>query len=537
MRQDGPRPYRAGRVAGSLAALSLLLGATVTTAAQARHLMHTAPAPARGGSYAFALNSAPDCLDPQKTGLAASNVVDSYVFDPLLDVDTKGHYVGDLATSYKIAKGGLRVTFQLRRGVKFSNGDPFTASAVKYTFDRAVNPATKSPISSSQLVQVKSTKVINTYAVELDLGAPFRPLLTNLAGAYTGILDPKATRAQGANSCQMPIGTGPYKIQNVGPAFSTVTLVANKHHTWATSWVHNKKGIPYVSTVTFKAIVSAATTVSDLLTGGVDIVPGVPGTQLNRVTGNKKIVLHKIPSQGEFFLEFNTAHAPFDSLAGRKAVAELIDRNAIVKAAFAGQAFPVYNAIPPAIPDYDKSAAVHLPHLNTADAAKIIKADHLTGPYTILAPNDPADSTIAEILQAAAAQAGMKLTIKPQAVGDLVASASKGEFDILVLAYGYNDPDIMYSLLNSTQGGGKGLDFTNYVNPTLDRLLVKGRETLNAKKARGYYAQAQTLINREVLLAGLVVPSTVIALRSNIKGYHLNKALAFAIQDLYVKSK
>src|SRR5579875_607192 len=182
MNQGNPGRDRIGRAVGSLAAIGLLLGAAFTTSVQAQRAGRASRAtPTYGGSYSIRLSAAPDCLDPQGTGEAASNLVDGYVLDSLLDIDAKGHYVGDLATKYKISNHGLRITFSLRHGVRFSNGDPFTAAAVKYTFDRALNPATKSPLTAGELAQVSAIKVINKYTVELDLRSPFRPLLTNLA--------------------------------------------------------------------------------------------------------------------------------------------------------------------------------------------------------------------------------------------------------------------------------------------------------------------------------------------------------------------
>ncbi|MGH2442466.1 MAG: ABC transporter substrate-binding protein, partial [Chloroflexota bacterium] len=162
-------PFSMDRIIGALAASALLLGAPLATAAQANYQgKRLAVTPQRGGSYSIWLGGAPDCLDPQKTAAASSDTVAGYVFDPLLSIDTKGHYVGDLATKYKVSNHGLRITFTLRRGVRFSNGDPFTSSAVKYTFNRALNPATKSPATAALLAQVANVSDPSKYVVVLN---------------------------------------------------------------------------------------------------------------------------------------------------------------------------------------------------------------------------------------------------------------------------------------------------------------------------------------------------------------------------------
>ena len=367
----------------ALGAVSLLAMAGSTSAAQA----HSAAKSKYGGTYTFRNADAPDCLDPQKTAAAASNTVDTYVFDSLLSIDTRGHYVGDLATSYSVAKGGTQLTFHLRHNVRFSNGDSFNAGSVKYTFDRALNPATKSPVTASMLASIADTKVINKYTVRLDLKAANRPLLTNLASASTGILDPTATSKQGAKSCSDPIGTGPYEVQGSGPAFSTVTVVANKYHDFAPSWVHNK-GRPFVAKVVFESIASDDTAISDLLTGNIDF-SNIPGPQISRVKGNKKILRHNLPGANLIWTSFNTSHKPFNNVQVRRAVAGIINRKGIVKAALNGLGGAVYGPLAPAMPFYDKSAKSLMPPFSIKAAAKIINKYHAHGPYTLLVPSAP----------------------------------------------------------------------------------------------------------------------------------------------------
>jgi peptide/nickel transport system substrate-binding protein len=533
MTHEGRTHHRLGRIGGSLAAVGLLLGAAFVTGAQARYAGHPAGAsPASGGTYAVRLGDPPDCLDPAKTASASSSTIDSYILDSLLSLDNKGHYVGNLATKYTANKAGTKLLFFLRKGVKFSNGDLFTATDVKFSFDRYIDPATKSPVSASQLAALQATKVINKYEVELDLKTPFRPLLTNLAGSYTSILDHKVTP-----SCDSLPGTGPYKISSTGAAFSDVVLVANKNHNFGPSWVTNK-GVPYVTRVEFKVINSDATAISEALSSGLDIL-NIPGTQLSRIQGNTSFVIHKTPAQNEIFIEFNTSHAPFNDVQVRRAFAALIDRKNIVKAAINNLGSPVYGPIPPAIPYYDRKAPSFMPKYSISAAAKVISAKHATGPYTFLVLGTPVDNTTSEIVQQAASQAGMTINIVTKSgVGDFVAAANKGQFDMLIIGYSYPDPDIMYFLLHSSQGGGKGLNWTNDTNNAqLDGLLQQGRTTLQKSKVAAVYAKAQELINKQAELIGVADQTPLLAVRSNIKGYHTNAVGAIAIQDLYIKTK
>jgi peptide/nickel transport system substrate-binding protein len=326
-------------------------------------------------------------------------------------------------------------------------------------------------------------------------------------------------------------------VVSTGTAFDDVVFTANKFHNFGPSWVHNK-GVPWVTKLEYKNITSDATAISSLLSGGIDISV-IPGTQLSRVQGNKSFALHKLPAQNETFIEFNTSHPPFNNVAVRRAFAEIVDRKNIVKAAANGLGLPTYGIIPPAIPYYDKNVAKIAPKFDIAKATQAFAAAHATGPYDFLSFNSPETQTASEIIQSDAAQAGMKLNIDTKgSVGDFIAAANKGSFDVLIIGYGYNDPDVMYLLLHSSQGGGKGLNWTNDTNnPQLDNLLTLGRTTLQKKKVVTIMNKTQELIVKQSEVIGVYADVPVEALRSNIKGFHTDVSGGLAVQDLYVKTK
>jgi len=523
------RGLRQGLIA--LAGMGALSATMAAPAAQARQFAHPrAAGPARGGSITFANPAQPDCLDPQKTALSASFVVFSAVVDPLFSIDESGHIRPNLATSYSFGNGGTELTISLRHGVRFSNGDPFDAAAVKYTFDRALNPATKSPATAASLASLKSTQVVDPYTVRLTLKTPYRPLLTQLAEANQGILDPKAPP-----TCQAPIGTGPFKVQSVGPGFSSVTVVRNPYHTFETPWAHNR-GAAYLDKIVFNSIVSDATSVSGLLSGGTDIAE-VLGPQLGRVQGNAGITQHKIPVQGENYLGYNTARAPFNTVAVRRAVAQAIDRKAIVASAFSGLGEPAYSPIPTTLPFYDTNAPSYAPQYGLAAAQKALAGTNAAhGRYTLLVPSAQPFPQVAELIQAELGQVGINVSIAIKPIGDFVSLAAKGQYDLLLLGWGYPDPDFLYQLLHSSQGAGAGLNFTNYKSATLDDLIVKGRTSTDQGQATAAYAQLQRFVDTNVVIDPLVTQVFDYGTRARVKGWHTSSDSSILYQDLYAGS-
>lgn len=517
-------------------AIRVVLAGLLVAAVAAAPVAHAHPSGAghSGGSIAIRLGEAPDCLDPQKTGLASSNIIDQSIFDGLTSQDAHLNVRPNLATSWQFSHGGTWVTFHLRHGVRFSNGDPLTAADVKWTFDRAQNPATKSAVSASLLAGVKQTQVIDPYTVRLILSAPYRPLLENLVNGYLGILDQKAVKAAGDNECQMPVGTGPYMITNVGPAFSTVTLSRNPYHTWAPPWAQNQ-GSAYLDTITYKSISSDSTTVSELLSGGLDFTD-VAATQLPRVKGNTKLTLIKNLAQGQVYLGFNTAHAPFNTVAARRAIAQAIDRAQLIAIAYQGQAAPAYGPLPSTVPDYDPKAPSYAVKTDLAAAKAYFSAHPISTPLTLLTVTDPAILVAAQYIQAQLQQVGVKVNIVPKAIGDMLPLATKGQYDITIFGWTYSDPDVLYLLFHSSQEVNGGLNITFYKNATLDKLLTAGREATDPASAARIYAQAQRLITTQVVIDPLVTPIVTYAFTKRVHGYVVipGEPLFYWTQDLYV---
>jgi peptide/nickel transport system substrate-binding protein len=516
-------------------ALAATLAALTTVPAQAQRPAQHPAAPVAGGSIAVRAPAVPDCLDPQKTAQSASAQIFSSVVDTLVSADEHGHIRPYLAERYQFSPDGKTVTFFLHHGLRFSNGDPLDARAVKFTFDRAVNPGTKSPITAALLSTIKATEVVDPYAVRLLLAQPYRPLLTQLTLGYTGILDPAMDNAGSPDPCRYPIGSGPFKVQSVGPGFSAVTLVRNPLHSLNPPWAHHQ-GPAYLDTIVWKPIVSDTTATSALLTGATDVDTNVAGSQLGRLHGNTAMILHRAPQLGEMFLGFNLAHAPFTQLAVRRAVAQAIDRTAVIKAAANGLAVPAYSSIPPTLPFYDSRALGYAPRYDPVAARRAIAAGHATGPYTLLTFAIPEFSTAAELIQAELAQVGMDVRIVTKPVAAFFSVAGKGQFDLIIESWGWPDPDFLYQLFDSSQEAAGGLNYTFYRSATLDNLIVRGRTTVDVRAAARVYTQLQRFMDQNVIVDPLLTDETVYAVRASIRGWHQDNGGLPLFQDLFVAS-
>ncbi|MGI8825781.1 MAG: ABC transporter substrate-binding protein [Chloroflexota bacterium] len=482
-----------------------------------------------GGSITARLIFPPDCLNPLKS-LTAGAGVDSAIFDTLLSSDERGRVRPNLAVRWTFSHKARWVTFFLRHGVHFSNGDPLSATSVKYSLEQAL----KSPVTAAGLGPLVSVRSIDRSTLRVVLKSPFRPLLENLRFAPF-IVDPRSLRTQqGDASCRQPAGSGPFKVQSVEPGFSTVTAVRNPYHNWNAPWIHNG-GRAYLSKIVFRPILSDTTAASSLLSGEVDLTR-LSVSELDRVQGNAGITLHEGYEQAEEYLGFNTAHSPFDKVAVRRAIAESIDRLALVKVALGGFGKPAFSPIAPTESYYDSRAGTYAPRHNVAEARRILAANHVVGPFTMITYPIPAFATSAELIQAELAQVGVKTNIVLKAIPDAQAVLRQGQYDLNIDILGGND---LYQRFHSSQLPDRGgFNVTFYRNAQLDHLIVQSRTTIRRKAAVKVFNKLQRFIDSNVVIDPLFTRLLVVGTRSHLRGWHVSQGSSTALfpvwQDLYL---
>jgi len=516
------------------AAILAALSTTAVAPALAQRPAQAAAAPASGGTINYRDINIPTCVDPLIAPTSAEGLADFPTFDNLVLLDGKGNAQPDLATSWSYSHGGRWITFQLRHGVTFSNGNPFDASVVKFNLQRVLGPVGQQAGMSTFLGPLRSVNVDNPYQVTLVFATPFRPALPNLANDSLGIVDPIALKKAGATKfCQYPVGTGPFKIQTYASGGTQITLVKNPLHNWETPWALNR-GPAYLDKIVIKPVVSDSTAVSELLSGGIDITQ-VAGSQANRVVGNSAITQHKVLGQFLVQLGFKTSKSPFDKVEVRRAIAEAIDRNGLIQAALNGLAVPAYSPLGSNVPYYDPATKNLAPQYNPTDAQRILSANHVTGPFTLLSGNSPAIAAADEVIQGELANVGVKVSIVSKPTADYIPLAQKGNFDLIVDNTYAPDADVLYTSYHSSQEVGGGLNFTFYKSSTLDNLVTAGRSTSDSKAAFAAYSAAQRYILRNVITDPLWIPETIFGVRKQIGGFHTDVTGLWPLfQDLYV---
>ena len=209
-------------------------------------VLSAAPAQAAKDKVVVAFGSNIPTLDPHMHSSRLAHIADWHLYDTLMDRDPKTYKpIPGLASSLRNINA-LTWELKLRTGVKFHNGEPFNAEAVKFTIDRVLDPATKS-VTRGNFTWIKEVKIIDEYTVQIITAKPFPAAPEFLTLAY--IVPPKYMKAVGDEEFnRKPVGTGPYKFVEWKKAEHLI-VEANQDY-----WKDSPKGTPKIKTIVFRTI-------------------------------------------------------------------------------------------------------------------------------------------------------------------------------------------------------------------------------------------------------------------------------------------
>lgn len=309
-----------------------------------------------------------DTLDPAVSRSTPSQLVFNNIFSTLVRwKDTKlSELVPDLAESWTKSDDGHKWTFKLRQGVKFHDGTPFDAEAVKFNIERILDPALGSP-NRSLFNGISKVTVIDPQTVEIETKEPSPILLETLADEYSAMNSPTAVKEAGRAYSRRPVGTGPYVLSEWIPGQS-VTLRRNP----------NYYGTPgKAETMTFRPVPEAGARLIELKTGNADIALNIAPESASELREDGSATLIQAPSSFQIFFELNTTKPPFNDPRVRLAINHAIDRHAIIDKILGG-----YGKVPEGVfPEGVQGRAEQTAYVYDPEKAKKILAEVFPGGF------------------------------------------------------------------------------------------------------------------------------------------------------------
>ncbi|QOQ83126.1 MULTISPECIES: ABC transporter substrate-binding protein [Comamonas] len=357
-----------------------------------------AMAQAKKDSVTLAMTLEPPGLDP--TAGAASSIAEVVlynVFETLTKINSDGSVSPLLAESWEVSSDLKTYTFRLRKDVKFQNGEPFNAAAVKFSFDRAA--ADKSTNKDKRTFANLSTKVADEHTVVLTNQEIDPDFLFMMGQATSIVVEPKSA----TTNASKPVGTGPYKLAAWAKGAS-VTLTAWPGYR-STQSIRIKRAV-------FRFIPDPAAQVAALLAGDVDAFPRVSPRSVPQFKANARFQVVVSNSRAKTILAINNARKPLSDIRVRRAIAAAIDRKAVIAGAADGYGVPIGSYYVPTAFGYVDTTGVNPFDLEKAKALMAEAGVKTPLTLTMTLPPAPYARQGGELIAAQLAKIGIQLKLQ-----------------------------------------------------------------------------------------------------------------------------
>ncbi len=450
-------------------------------------------------------------LDPHGSNDQPSSRVNRQIYDTLVEMNENMEIVPGLAESWEQIDD-TTWKFKLLEGIKFHNGEKLKASDVKFTFDRMKESSEVAHIVEA----IKSVETPNDKTVIIKTEYPFGPLLSHLAHTSSSILNEKAVKDAGEDYGQNPVGTGPFKIES-WVSGDRITLVRFNDYF---------KGPAKLKKIIFQNIAEGTNRTIGLESGEIDIAYDIDPIDLERVREHKNLKLVEGPSLSTTYIGFNVKKEPFNNVKVRKALNYAVNVDEILDVIVEGAGEKAVSPINDKVFGFNSDLVGY--EYNLEKAKELLeKAGYPDGFSTTLWTNDnPVRTRIAELVQAQLKEINVDVKIETLEWAAYLDRTAQGEHEMFILGWVTvtGDADYgLYPLFHSSQHGGAG-NRTFYKNKDVDKLLEKGKKSIDENERLKAYYKAQDIIMDEAPQLFLYFLTESVGIQKNIKGFKLHPA-------------
>ncbi|WP_119419402.1 ABC transporter substrate-binding protein [Desertibaculum subflavum] len=512
---NGRRLTRREILAASTAlAVSGAVGIPSSAGAAKRH-------PKRGGTLRFGTRDDSVGLDTHRNFIYFVSHPLAGMTGGLLDFDGEMEPVPAVASEWDASQDMKTWTFKLRKGLEFHNGETIDAAAVKWNYERILDPKIGHSFTRSALSDVERITVDDKHTVRIHLKSPSAAFDTNVVYYPVNLLAPGAVDKVDTH----PMGCGPFKFKS-WKRNDTTELVRFENF-WGTDAEGNS--LPYLDALIGKPRKEDRVRLTALRTGEVDLIDNIAYADVDNFIKENGANYNtwEVPQVGTAFVAFNLKNGPFshkdnkDAHMLRTAAAHAIDHEGIHQAVFHGQGQIAKGF-------YSKSSPWHgesiksWPQYDPDKARSMLKKANGGDAKLLIIANDsfPYMQQTGELVHAMLQEAGFNVVFEIHPTPVIQDKYNKGAFDIDSSANSYRiDPDGWYgrSILSTAPETKRR---HGYVNEKVDQLILAAKVERDKKKRRQMYADVDSLVNHDLPLIYTHFVPLRQAGTKKVHGYH-----------------
>ena len=485
-----------------------------------------------GGILTIAKASDAVALDPHVATAGPSVWVYSNIYDTLVAEDRDLGIKPALATSWE-QPNPKTWRYHLRKGVKFHDGTPFNAEAVKFTFDRALNKE-RPARGLSMAGPISDVKVVDEYTVDISTPKPYGPFHQAISEVFVfGIVSPSAVKKYGDDFGRNPVGTGPFAFSS-WEKNSQIVLSRNEHY-WG--------GKPHLDKLIFKVIPEASSQVLAFGANEIDGIMSPDASLVPRLKSGGDADIYQVPGLRLLHVGFNTKRPVVSDVRVRQAINHAINRKALAERILKGTATPAEGYLPKQVfgyydagfygydPKRAKQLLAEAGWKPGADGKFQKNGKPLAVSFWGYTGRDPNSRLIAEAVQGDLDRLGVTVDLRiwdyPQLGSALWRETPKEgpqatKFDMFMLGWTTitGDADFtLYGTLSDTAIPPLGLNATFWAPKEYMDALNKGRFSTDPNDRKAAYKAAQEMLYANAIWSPLVVLNQVAAFKTYVKNY------------------
>ncbi len=485
----------------------------------------------KGETIAVCISSMILSLDPTNYRDRDTQMVIKNMFDSLTIRDKHLLVVPQLAESWQ-AVDQTTWEFKLRKGVKFHNGDDFTAKDVKFTLDRVTKEGALDGRTSPRktlLGRVSKVTVVDKFTVRINTDKPWPilPLMLTLQEIVPGEYMQRIGSQEFENA---PVGTGPFRFVEKK---KDGTLILKRFEDYYGGSPENPPvQVAPLKHLTFKTVADQALRTARLKKGRADIVTNLPFEAIPLFDVLPDIKVMSQPATRSYFADLNCMKPPFNDPRARVAVNYAMDMRMIVNTMFQGkgQILPTI-LLQQAFGFNDR--LVPYPY-HPEKAKEMFRQSNFPKNYTVKIVCIEEYGKFANTISLFLSKVGVKSMITIGKKTAVRAAMKNLEADILVTSWGNTTLDPVGILLPKLKSDGRG-NFSNYSNEKVDQLLLLAESTLTSEKRDAYYKEVQEIIYRETPMLFGYASEEFYGVQKRVKGFYPSATGMLNLHDVYVE--